>query len=140
MRDIDAAYLAGYIDGDGHIGITLKKRPLGGKQHLVQMEIASTEKNVPEMAFLEFGGSLGLRRRYGKNKDLWRWIITGKKTASVINVVKKYMVLKIDQADIALRFVDTIKQRGSKLTEQEFAHRENLRGMILALNERGGQN
>ena len=133
MRDVDIAYLAGFVDGDGGMNICLHM----GRYHRLQLEAATTEKTVPEWIHSKYGGTLNHRVRTGKYKDVFRWIVHSKQAEKVLRDILPFLRIRKRQAELALEFRETKVKRGQRVSNELWEKRENIRKQISQLN-RGG--
>ena len=78
------AYTAGFIDGEGYMGINQGSL-------LVQV----SQKDINPLNFLKevWGGSI---HRYGKKKTQARWAIKGKLAESMLWQIKAFLIVKKD--------------------------------------------
>lgn len=71
----DLSYLAGLVDGEGHVGIHSRGLGRPGSKRFV-IEIGMTSENVIDWLVENFGGSKRtLRKRKAAWKQQWRWRI-----------------------------------------------------------------
>jgi hypothetical protein len=99
------AYVAGLIDGDGHIGIRVGAR--GKLCPLIQLH--NSVKQMPYYLNKVFGGTLAYDKpiREG-NRVIWKWMLQGEAGCrSFIKQVSQYLVLKKDSAMELLEFIET---------------------------------
>lgn len=100
MTDIDLAYLAGLVDGEGTISIKTegKTRP-----HTVYLHVSNTNENVIALCEEAFGGRRRLRKWKNKKwKPCWEWILTKEKACEAIRKLRPFLRIKQKQADLAL--------------------------------------
>lgn len=100
------AYLAGFIDGEGCITTrrqhsTERPRPM----------LTVVQRYPPPLYYLQsiFGGSLNY---YGR----WTWRLTGGRLETVLLGIQPLLVLKQEQADLALALLDARGDVAKKLT------------------------
>jgi hypothetical protein len=101
MTELDLAYLAGFIDGEGSIGIVVVAKH---KKYVTQ--IAACNCNPTPIMLLKelFGGKIRLRNWKNKKwKPNYEWKLTAKKAAVVIKAILPYLKIKNKQAEIVLR-------------------------------------
>lgn len=100
MKDRTRAFMAGVIDGDGHIGIC--KHP----RFTPAIQFVNESKPLMDWAVLHFGGSVR-KEKIPSGKDFYRWILYGKKAQiNFIQEVFPFLVIKKTQAEVLLRFLD----------------------------------
>ena len=76
----DLSYLAGLIDGEGHIGIHSngRKTPTSRLRRRFVIEVGMTSETVIDWLHANFGGSKRrLRKNNPKWKQQWRWRVQG---------------------------------------------------------------
>ena len=122
-----AAYIAGLADGEG--SFILFRRPYGVGMRLT---LTSTNRRVLDWLVETTGvGSIVQQRRASeKHSQCWIWQVNAQAAATVIRQIRPYLVIKPDQADLALR----VQDRQGSLTPEE---RETALTAMRALNARG---
>ena len=105
------AYLAGFIDADGSIGIVTVAK---SKTYVVQVCASNCNRTPIDMLQQRFGGKV--RTRDWKNKK-WKinyeWKLTSQKAMSVIEKLLPYLIIKKEQAQIAIT-AQLLKQKYSR--------------------------
>ena len=139
-------YLAGLIDGEGHISITRSDKPeyrtQRGKMKLhpcpvrYGLVVAVTNTDIRLMKWLKemFGGSYNGGKPFKGHpnwKPKYQWNVCGNKEKELILLaLLPYLVLKREQAIIALEFA---RLRNEKAPEK----RQELYERNIVLNKRG---
>lgn len=97
------AYVAGLIDGDGHIGIRVG--PRGELSPLIQLHNSVKQTSVYLNAL--FGGTLACDKpKKEGNRTIWKWMLQGQEGCqNFLNKVMKFLVLKKDSADHLMKFL-----------------------------------
>jgi len=116
MKDVDLAYAAGAIDGEGCIGLHRtgnKSRPSVG----LRLSVFNTDPRLPYRMQDLFGGNVYVSKRPLGHKPLHEWVLLSAKAADVLKKVYPYLVIKKEQADIALDFAKIIGKRGPQKSE-----------------------
>ena len=74
---LDAAYVAGFFDGEGHISIRSRaKQSKRSQHHQILAGITNTNKDLLDWIQSVFGGSIHPKRRYSKNhSQAWELLI-----------------------------------------------------------------
>ena len=98
--DTDWAYLAGIIDGEGCINVSMNT----GGAFFLQLRI--TQKNRNDLTELQkrFGGSIYPKRRESSVQLDW----LGRKADVILRKVFPYLRWKIDEAELAIAFVSQV--------------------------------
>jgi RNA repair pathway DNA polymerase beta family len=128
----ELAYLAGILDGEGHISIdrTEGAKPTHAPIHFLQVGITNTDRDLIDNLSTLYGGHVGRTGiRDGHRKDCYRWRLTGPPAAKFLRELHPFLRIKRRQAEIAIEFAHEMatRQRGHGLTEHELDRREELR-------------
>ena len=142
---VDWARLAAYIDGEGCIDIHThnqfrKHLNRVHTAHYIRINIANTDFRLPVWCRDMFGGRVHLEHRKHRHKK-WRdvavWLVTSKRASEILRGVLPYLLLKREQADVALAFQATVKRIGrGGHTEETMNHRLELQQEIKDLKRR----
>jgi len=133
-------YLAGILDGEGHITITrgtIKGRKVDGSDcvnYVCTVGVRNTDKRLMTWLQQRFGGNI-YPNKPSKNRPNWKtsfnWQLFGNKNLELLLLaVLPYLQLKKEQANIALEF---LRLRGERFPEK----RQELCERIHQLNKRG---
>ena len=97
------AYMAGLIDGDGHIGMRST-----AKGHIPLIQLHNSIKKMPEYLKKVFGGTLAYDRpKEEGNRIIWKWMLQGREgVRNCLHKLIPYLVLKKDSAYEVLEFLD----------------------------------
>lgn len=140
IADIRYAYLAGFIDGEGCIRITKTKIQDAARRrthaYFLWMTAANTCEAVIRAIREEFGGDVADTRKYKKNPNWansWRWRITGPRCAKIIERMLPFLIVKRNEALVALEFQRQARPRSNRTcTDEELRIRELLYYKIRA--------
>lgn len=99
------AYIAGLIDGDGHIGIRIG--PRGKLSPLIQFH--NSLKQVSVYLNNLFGGTVACDKpKKEKNRLIWKWMLQGEKGCKTfLEKVSQFLILKQDSAIELFEFLTT---------------------------------
>ncbi len=157
MAAEDAAYIAGFVDGEGTIGIVAHNKPgsAGGKDRRTphyRLVIGLTNCHLPVLRWIqEFsGGSIfEKQRRNGKWAPAFELRITNRDSArSFLTAIQPFAKIKVQQIALGLAFLDlglarvTFSARG-KTWPRRIQHpddvemREEFKQRMNSLNYRG---
>lgn len=134
------AYLAGLIDGEGciYIGRSYAKaivsRTTGSRQYLF-LSVSVTSTTLPLMLWLKknFGGSYRSKRPQQDNwRECYGWRLMSRQAAEMLRRTLPYLIVKKEQAEIALEFQERLFY-GGRVTEEEMDERIALKGRLEAL-------
>lgn len=149
MKDTEAAYLAGLLDGEGSYMVR-KVVTGGGRYELWEAVISmSTTDDLLTWRCRELAGgyvSGPTRPKQPNARPAWIWTLKGRAVGPTIEAMWPYIVLKRQQAAILHRLRSITKpgaRPGSKgviaMDEDEKYLRETLRLACRALNHRGNE-
>lgn len=152
ISELDLAYAAGLIDGEGTIGITELKpndaltkngmRVRKSPQHRIYAACTMTDEAPIMFLHLLFGGHIQSLKSRGKNhKPTFRWSVASQTAAEFCEKISPYLRLKKPQAEIAARFyrerLGGNFQGNRGVSEDELSLRRAARQKIQELNQRG---
>lgn len=142
FAEVDLARLAAFIDGEGCISV--KQNGQGrwgnGRQHILRLVIANTDIRLVSWLTSTFGvGCVYRRKRSSWTKSLHYWELNGKKAAHLISECYPFLLIKKEQADIALAFQSLLNHqndgRGAKLSLEEINKRDELKSRLSLLKK-----
>ncbi len=136
----DLAYFAGFIDGEGYIGISrMAQRKAVSPQWRVQVSASNTDPRVISQLKECFGGHFNLchKRKFGNDRPVFQWCVISKQASIFLQAIRPYLKMKRDQADIAISFQKTLTSSGRKLTDEQIAWRQIEVDKIRTLNGYG---
>ncbi|MFA5037696.1 MAG: LAGLIDADG family homing endonuclease [Candidatus Izemoplasmatales bacterium] len=134
--ELEKAYLAGLIDGEGSICILTDHK----RTFYLHLNITNTGLSMLLKIKDIWGGLLYKKSR--KNL-LWkqayelRWM--GSKAKDILKEISPYLINKKPQAEISLRFETTRRGSGFLVTQEQRNIQLCLREQLMALNKRGSQ-
>ena len=118
--------------------------PVGGRvtsHHQLRLTIANTSRALGEWLETRFGGRIRWRRQQQSVRPSWEWVMQHKHAAALIRRVLPYLVIKQEQARLALEFqkqkVDFTGK--GRVSDDELTIRENFRTAMSAMNHRVGE-
>lgn len=130
MNEVDLAWSAGIIDGEGSIFITIQKRidrerPVN---YLLRVSVQSTDPFMsPELKRLfPEGEVLSVQRGKPNCSDTLKWKITGKKAVKFLELILPYLRVKKDQAKLAIKFQRETKKHWRYMTPEDYKEQERL--------------
>jgi hypothetical protein len=104
-KDTERAYLAGIIDGEGHIAARVRR---DGRQLTFQIVVANTSYELMDW-LAPLGGTVRLAGLAGSNKrtkTMWKWVVTGiLNVQAVLACVRPHLVIKSAHADRVLNLI-----------------------------------
>jgi len=103
------AYLAGIVDGEGCISIVRRKTYRGNRRPVYNsmLMIANTQRCLIDwlQRATGFDGSVYVQKtRKAQHRPCWNWTIRMKRCGAMLQNILPYLVIKADQAKLALEF------------------------------------
>lgn len=128
---VDAAYLAGIIDGEGSI-ILYKRRDVVA----VMLTVSNTAKKLLDWIAdkTDVGAICAQSKETEKRKASWFWRCNADAAESVLQQIRPHLVVKSAQADLALQ---TQKQLRDPALKADRSWQLECLDKMRALNKRG---
>jgi hypothetical protein len=141
------AYIGGILDGEGCILISKSNRTRKENKNPVystRISVSMCDKEIPELFYKLFGGSLQKRHRSKnrKHKPTYEWILSTKKCIHFLEIIIPFLRIerKIKTARICLEFQKHVTNKnikGKRLTKEELDFREEMYLFSKEFNHRG---
>jgi len=138
--DLENAYFAGILDGEGTIALKRSHDTLHRKHthYYPGVMITNTHKGVCDLAKEIYGGCVYERKswRHTGYKPCFQWLIGSRMADSFLRLVLPYLIIKKDQAELVLTFYEGIFTNGRQPTDEEIKRRDELCERLKELNRR----
>ena len=130
-RDEKVIWAAGFIDGEGYIGLSRgTSKKTGRPFHQALVDVSQIRRETLDVLIELFGGNI----RHGKRAFYWR--VGGNHARAVLWTILPYLVGKKRQAELTLQFCQTLcGEHGRRVSDEMLALREALHLQIRALNQ-----
>lgn len=96
LRDDELAYIAGIVDGEGHIGFVHCRG-----SYFVRVIVANTDRGLLEYLQSLFGGDIKAVQRKPGWKQSWQWRISWGRAIEFLSLIEPWLRVKEDQAHLA---------------------------------------
>jgi len=148
MTNIELAWLSGFTDGEGCIGVNLDKskamkNPSWASYSCV-LRIANTDLSVlyyiQKITGMGTISKINRRDSIGKNwKPVYKWSIYANGMRKLLPELLPYLKIKKKQAKLAIEILNIKRGRGygSNLTQQQKIRRTEILNEMKILNKRG---
>lgn len=144
LNEADARYVAGFMDGEGHVGVGRETRVgnRSGFRYRVVMEVANTNKEVLEriQGLLGGNGWIGNAERntqkYPNAKPLYRLRFSRGQIVYLLPLLLPHFIVKRRPALVVLRFLEVMGKAPMR-TSRVHNDLEALYRESRALNKRG---
>ena len=140
------AYLAGFFDGEGSIGIHRVLRKYGTVGFHLRCTVSQTSVPVLEKYRHSFGGGIsqtGPRILRGNEVMCWQWYIYAARAARFLRAIEPYLFCKAPQVPIALRFSEQYRllagRGGHRSSRVAVQLAESCRAELMALHQGRGR-
>lgn len=140
LEPMKIAWAAGFLDGEGYIGVTRNFNKRNGRMYY-RIDLNAAQVHLAPMELLKsmFGGRVNFHQN--KHQGYWYWRVYGEEARQAIVLLLPYLVVKRKQADMAMQF-DAVSQNKpggrkghfSSLSEDSNLLREALWKAICVLN------
>lgn len=133
-KSISAQYLAGFIDGEGCIGI----HKTGASRYTVRIFISNTNLDVLRKIQSSWGGGLYINSRKKENWKIgYKLVWNSFNCKPILKSVYRHLIIKKRHAEIALSALDTFTSGGRAVPENLILQRTSLALQMRNLNRKG---
>jgi len=140
----DLSYLAGIIDSEGTIRIGRLINLNRKASYQQRLHVSNTDLRLINWLIERFGGSMPTPRKFSGNcKDGYTWSLGGYKSYKVIKKVQPYLLLKREQANLAIKLWEKVSRNrysSYKLPLWKGSLAKELYNRCKALNAKGKNN
>lgn len=138
-------YIAGFFDGEGYIQIAKRSPGCGtsGSPYYLVCSMANTHRQVMDEIQKIVGGRVIFHRGGKKQwKPHYRLTLWTQQALAFLKAVQPYLIVKREEADLAISFYECIKPYGSrvKLTDDDMAVRVDCYNKMKSLKGNRGAN
>lgn len=131
MQDIDKAWIAGIIDGEGSIFVMTQKRDDRERatNYILRVAVQSTDPYMTKelVKLYPEGAEFSVQRdKRPECSNTLKWQINGRRAATFLEDILPYMRVKHDQAKLAIEFQRTTKKHWRHMTEQDYEKQQEL--------------
>lgn len=137
-KAIKMAYMAGFFDGEGYVGIVRNKSKAPcSVSHQVVVSIGQRDGEILDWVVGNFGGSVSLIQRDGS----FFWRASNMVAYRFLKEIEPFLRYKRPQARVAIRYMERIihaskpQTRFLRLTEHELAIRDGFYDELRALKK-----
>ncbi len=128
------AWAAGFVDGEGCITISTRVRSRNRRDYGLSLYVGQVDPKPLLMLREMFGGSVVRKSRQKfERRQMWMWRLTGRSAYAALLVIRPYLVVKADQADIAVEFQERMSSYVRVGRRVDDAETEARMAMLAAL-------
>lgn len=135
------AWAAGFIDGEGHVGIHRIRREGKLARLNPRVIVGQTHRDPLDRLHDLFGGSVNTRKQTADRRTFWIWEPAGaKRTHAVLTATLPLLTIKREEALVVVLLCERIMgwRQGCRLTDEEIDIRDQL-AKDLALVKTGSR-
>jgi len=135
IGETDAAWIAGFADGEANVGLYRRK---GTQAFMPQFQINQTEQGPIDKLTRLVGGYVQKRSPKGNRKDYFIWTMRREEMREFIPQILPYLTCKRRQAEICLEYLEISQQtKNGHWNQEDLSRLESLHEETLRLNRRG---
>ena len=111
-KEIEYAYLAGIIDGEGAIFITRDLFSTKNPVYRAEIRVGMIDEKPIKRLHVAFGGTALLEKSYHHKRPMWRWLGSNREVLKFcLTTLLPYLDVKKEQAKLVLEFNDRFPRR-----------------------------
>ena len=146
---VPVEYLAGFVDGEGYLGLARIRRRHRSTEYCLRLSIYNTDRMILEEIKRTTGGTMSV---VGQRRPSWKpsyaLIWTNAAAAQVIRKIKPFLLVKSEQGKALLAFDQRIRAgrrvrdtagRLLPLDRQEVRFRHAIYNRVKRMNRRGSE-
>lgn len=118
VEEIDYAYLAGIVDGEGTIAIIKNKKSKRNTyrtdSYRLQLVVTNTNGDLMEWLITNFGGAASPHKGDKRNPNSKRWFawhLHGLKAIKILTKIEPYLIIKHENVEVAFAFYDNCTKK-----------------------------
>jgi hypothetical protein len=126
IRDIEAAYAAGILDGEGSISLTRVRK---NRYPSPQVSVSTTDPELLDWFRARFGGSIVRKPSYKPtHSQSYEWKVTDREALRVLERMRPYMVIerKKRRCDLLLAEYLACTPRNGRYTQEQLERKQLL--------------
>lgn len=126
IRDTEAAYAAGILDGEGSISLVRVHKT---RSPSPQVSVSSTDRELLNWLQERFGGTIVRKRTYKPHHSpSYDWKVTDRKALSVLACLRPFLVIrrKIERCDLLLADYLACTPRNGRYTVEQRERKQRL--------------
>lgn len=126
---MDDAYMAGFFDGEGYIGLLKRIRKGKYVEYFLQMSIGQKDGAVMDWVVEHYGGHLHVVKR----DNSYYWIASNRAAYLILKRITPFLKYKKPQAELAISFFEGFERVKRSVPKEEIERREKILNELKAL-------
>ena len=111
-KEVEYAYLAGIIDGEGAIFITRDLFKTKNPVYRAEIRVGMIDEKPIKRLHVAFGGTALLEKSYHHKRPMWRWLGSNREVLKFcLTTLLPYLDVKKEQAKLVLEFNERFPRR-----------------------------
>lgn len=141
---LDLAYIAGLVDGEGHIGLAKGKRKAEHHNETYMPNVTITNTNMALLLHVKAITGIGdITTSSRGERSNWKarsnWYLRGEEQVVFLQAIRSFLIIKNQQANLLIEFHSLINDPGQArtLSEEAVILRDVIYQELAELNKRG---
>lgn len=130
---LSSEYLAGFFDGEGCVLIADRKSRNGRKRNYY-LQVVLSQKKSDVLYQIKEQYNCFIKKYHGG--DAYFLVLRNQHAVSFLKDVLPYLVVKLDEAILALAFYKRLNKVGKQLTDEELIVREKMKRELQCLKRK----
>jgi len=116
LTEIQVAYFAGLLDGEGCVRIGKFRNSSGVTRYRAYIVIAMTDVRPINWLVNTIGGKkyIDKKKRFGNSKICFCWTLNAKEGSTILRRTLPYLLVKSEQSRNFIAFAETLTGRGGR--------------------------
>lgn len=134
LEEVEKAYIAGIIDGEGTITLTRHHR---NETPAPNVSISNNDLTLLHWIKRKVGGTIitkGKKKQH--HKESYTWHLRFDKAIGLLNEIRDYLIIKRQHADLIIAKYKSVTHRTGKYTPEMLKKKAELVAEIRRLNQR----
>lgn len=134
MEEVEKAYLAGIVDGEGTVTLTKHHK---NETPTPRLSVANTNLQLLNWIKARVGGVIVSKRKYkSHHANSYVWYVCQDRAINLLNEIKKFLMIKRKHADLITDEYKKVTHRAGRYTPEMLSRKYQLVAKIRELNQR----
>lgn len=134
LEEIEKAYLAGIVDGEGTVTLARHHK---NEMPAPCVSVANNNRALLKWIQTRLGGTIvSKKKRKVWHRDSYAWTIRSNRAIRFLDEIKRYLIVKKPQAELILKKYKSVTHRAGKYTPDMLQKKMKLVAAIRKLNHR----
>ena len=134
MNQVEKAYLAGIVDGEGTVTLSRHHK---NETPAPCVSVANNDLRLLKWIKNRVGGVIVTKKKYKiHHNDSYAWSIRQDRAIRFLKEIKQYLIIKKQQAELITKSYKMVTHRAGKYSQAMLTRKNKLVAKIRALNQR----